>query len=54
MRTLIKITTLIAAVALLAAPAFSDTLVLKSGDRITGLFEGGSARTSNFVQAMAR
>ena len=48
MRTLTKITTLIAVVALLAAPAFSDTLVLKSGDRITGLFEGGSARVIKF------
>src|SRR6185369_6858627 len=48
MRTLTKITTLIAVVALLAVPAFSDTLVLKSGERITGLFEGGSARLIKF------
>jgi len=48
MRTLTKITTLIAVVALLAVPAFSDTLVLKSGERVTGLFEGGSARVIKF------
>ena len=48
MRKLTQITTLIAVVALFAAPAFSDTLVLKSGERVSGFFEGGSARVIKF------
>jgi hypothetical protein len=48
MRKLTQITTIIAVFALLAVPAFSDTLVLKSGEKITGYFEGGSARVIKF------
>ncbi len=48
MRKLTQITTFIAVVALLAVPAFSDTLVMKNGERISGLFEGGSARVIKF------
>ena len=48
MRKLTQITTLIAVAALFAAPAFSDTLVLKSGERVSGIFEGGSARVIKF------
>src|SRR3954469_13317167 len=48
MKKLTQITTLIAAIAILAVPAFSDTLVLKSGERVAGLFEGGSARVIKF------
>jgi hypothetical protein len=48
MRKLRRITTLIALFALAAVPAFSDTLVLKSGERISGYFEGGSARVIKF------
>jgi len=48
MRKLIQITTFIAVFALLVAPAFSDTLVLKSGEKITGYYEGGSARVIKF------
>ena len=48
MRKLTLITTLIAVVTLIAVPAFSDTLVLKSGEKISGLFEGGSARVIKF------
>src|SRR5438552_4388210 len=48
MKTLTQITTLVAVSALLAVPAFSDTLVLKSGERISGFFEGGSARVIKF------
>src|SRR5437868_14910996 len=48
MRKLTQITTCIAVVALLAVPAFSDTLVLKSGEKVTGYFEGGSARVIKF------
>jgi len=48
MKKRIQITTLVAVLALFAAPAFSDTLVLKSGERISGFFEGGSARVIKF------
>jgi hypothetical protein len=48
MRKLTQITTFIAVFALLVAPAFADTLVLKSGERITGYYEGGSARVIKF------
>ena len=48
MKKLTQITTFIAVLALLAAPALSDTLVLKSGEKISGYFEGGSARVIKF------
>jgi hypothetical protein len=48
MRQLAKVTTFIVVFALFATPAFSDTLVLKSGQRISGYFEGGSARIIKF------
>src|SRR5947209_19989380 len=48
MTKLTQITTFIAVFALLAVPAFSDTLVLKSGEKISGYFEGGSARVIKF------
>ena len=48
MRKLTQLTTFIAAFALFVAPAFSDTLVLKSGEKVTGYYEGGSARVIKF------
>src|SRR5438094_9734341 len=48
MRKLTQISTLLAAFALLVMPAFSDTLVLKNGEKISGYFEGGSARIIKF------
>jgi len=48
MTKLTQITTLIAAFAVLAAPAFSDTLVLKNGEKVSGYFEGGSPRVIKF------
>ena len=48
MRKLTQIATVIVVCALVAAPAFSDTLVLKSGEKISGLFEGGTARQVKF------
>ena len=48
MRKLTQMTTFIAAFALFAVPAFSDTLVLKNGEKISGYFEGGSARIIKF------
>jgi hypothetical protein len=51
MRKLTQITTFIAVLAIFAIPAFSDTLVLKNGQRISGYFEGGSARVIKFKTA---
>jgi len=48
MRRLIQITTLMVALAVLVVPAFSDTLILKSGERVSGYFEGGTARVVKF------
>lgn len=45
------ITATLALLALMAAPAFADTLVLKSGERISGYFEGGTARVVKFRDA---
>jgi hypothetical protein len=47
-RKLTQITTFIAVLVLFAVPLFSDTLVLKSGERVSGYFEGGSARIVKF------
>lgn len=33
---------------LFAAPVFADTLILKNGERVSGYFEGGTARTVKF------
>jgi len=38
----------VAALTLLVAPVFADTLVLKNGTKITGYFEGGTARVVKF------
>ena len=48
MKKLTQITSFVAVLTLLAVPAFSDTLVLKSGERISGYYEGGSARVIKF------
>lgn len=48
MRNFIKLTVFITALAMCAVPVFADTLVLKSGERISGYFEGGSARIVKF------
>jgi hypothetical protein len=47
MKKLTHFLTFIAVLAL-AVPAFSDTLVLKNGEKITGYFEGGSERVIKF------
>jgi hypothetical protein len=48
-----KISQLITVVAVIAlvAPAFADTLVLKNGEKITGYYEGGTARVIKFRSA---
>jgi hypothetical protein len=48
MRRLTQITALAVVLALFAVPALADTLVLKSGERVSGYYEGGSARMVKF------
>ena len=43
-----KLTLIMGLVLLLVVPAFSDTLLLKTGEKITGYYEGGSARVIQF------
>jgi hypothetical protein len=38
----------IAVLALTLSPAFADTLILKNGERVSGYFEGGTARVVKF------
>src|SRR5262245_47914505 len=39
------------AVLALALPAFADTLILKSGEKVTGYYQGGTARVIKFQTA---
>lgn len=48
MKKLIQLTAFVAVVALTLVPAFADTLILKSGERVSGYFEGGTARVVKF------
>ena len=48
MHRLTQITVLAAVLALLAVPALADTLILKNGERLSGYYEGGSARLVKF------
>jgi hypothetical protein len=48
MRRQITLTVFVLVVALIALPVFADTLVLKSGERVNGYFEGGTARVVKF------
>src|SRR5262245_11506375 len=48
MKNLMKLTVLVMVLAIAAMPALADTLVLKSGEKVTGYFEGGSARVVKF------
>jgi len=48
MKKLMKLTVFVSVMALLAIPALADTLVLKSGERLSGYFEGGTARVVKF------
>src|SRR5215471_21040059 len=51
--TMRKITTILMFIALvaLALPAFADTLILKSGEKVTGYYQGGTARVIKFQTA---
>ena len=48
MKQITRVMLAILALAIAAAPAFADTLVLKNGTKITGYFEGGTARVVKF------
>jgi hypothetical protein len=51
MKRLNQFTAIAALAAVMVAPVFADTLVLKSGERVSGYFEGGSARVVKFRTA---
>jgi len=48
MRAIKSIITIMISMAFATSPAWADTLVLKSGDHITGSFDGGTARVVRF------
>jgi hypothetical protein len=48
MKKFTQLTAAVVMLVLVAAPAFADTLYLKTGARITGYFEGGTARVVKF------
>src|SRR5690349_5942074 len=48
MKNIIRLTVLGTVFALTVLPALADTLILKSGDKVTGYYEGGSARVVKF------
>src|SRR5262249_17344119 len=50
MKKIAQMMTFIAVIAFVI-PAFADTLVLKSGEKITGYYEGGTARVIKFRSA---
>ena len=51
MKRLTKLTVFVTVLAFFALPALADTLVLKSGEHVTGYYEGGSARVVKFRSA---
>jgi hypothetical protein len=48
MKKVMQFTAFVAVLALTLSPAFADTLILKSGERVSGYFEGGTARVVKF------
>ena len=48
MKKFTQLTAAVVMLVLVAAPAFADTLLLKTGARVTGYFEGGTARVVKF------
>jgi hypothetical protein len=48
MKKLTQLTAVVVLSVLIAVPAFADTLLLKTGARISGYFEGGTARVVKF------
>ncbi len=52
MKKFTQLTAAVAILVLVAAPAFADTLFLKTGARVTGYFEGGTQRVVKFKGAV--
>src|SRR5689334_11377449 len=48
MKKLVQLTAFATVLAIGILPAFGDTLILKSGERVSGYYEGGSARVVKF------
>src|SRR2546426_1983169 len=48
MEKLMRLTVFVLLLAMSVIPGLADTLVLKSGERVSGFFEGGSARVVKF------
>jgi hypothetical protein len=48
MKKFTQLTAAVVMLVLVSVPAFADTLVLKTGARVTGYFEGGTARVVKF------
>jgi hypothetical protein len=48
MKKVIQLTAFVTMLAIGIAPAFADTLILKNGERVSGYYEGGSARVVKF------
>lgn len=48
MKKFTQLTAAVVMLVLVTAPAFADTLLLKTGARVTGYFEGGTARVVKF------
>src|SRR4029453_14759009 len=48
MRKLAELTAIVMVLTVAAAPAIADTLVLTDGTRVSGYFEGGTARVWKF------
>ena len=49
MRKYLTRTAVLVAILSFAMPGFSDTLVLKTGEQISGLYEGGTSRIIRFL-----
>ena len=48
MKRLGQLSAVVVTLALFAVPGFADTLVLKNGSKVTGYYEGGTARVVHF------
>lgn len=48
MKTISKLTGFLCVLTLFISPLFADTLILKSGEKVGGYFEGGTARVVKF------
>ena len=51
MKKIVQLTAFVGLLAFAITPAFADTLILKNGERVSGYYEGGSARVVSFRAA---